>query len=79
MSKQLRDELDLFIKAALPVIQAREQQLGVQQAIQAHLNHRVRDRHTADCQAYHAMYYVYGCEEYVRIGGAPTANCIYHL
>ena len=78
-SKQLRLEIDLFVSTVAPIINHQIQVLGVEAAIEVHNNYRVGDRHSADCQAYNAMYRVYGCEELVRIGGNPERTCRYRL
>ena len=79
MSNQLRIELDLFVQAVVPIVRERIHHLGVEEAIAVHDNYRVGDQHTADCQAYNAMYRIYGCVDFVRRGGRPDRVCRFRL
>ena len=79
MSKQLSIELDLFVNTVIPVIRYRVAELGVAEAIQVYANYRVGDRHSTDCQAYNAMYRIYGCDHHVRNGGRRENVCRFRL
>ena len=78
-SRGLRDEINLFIQAVAPIVRDRAYHLGLQEAIHVNANPRAGDRHTADCQSYKAMYNVYGCVEFVRLGANPELVCRFRL
>ena len=78
-SRGLRDEIDLFIQAAVPVVRDRAYHLGLEEAIQLNRHPRAGDRHTADCQSYKAMYNLYGCVDFVNRGGRPEPVCRFSL